>query len=145
MAGATFATFSVEKAVTGLLRIVSRLYCRPGLAASLKLALPWLIPPKCRRVVFDTLVHHISAGMLRLVMSAGGPGTSVPSGGVGAEKADVIGTGGSEWSTVLSVLEACAGARGRGEAVTFEAVCLLVHNQDLKVKITNPLVGVRDW
>lgn len=114
-------TFSVEKAATGLLRLASRLFSRPGLAIPLSRALPCLIPSHARPMVFTALAGHISAAMLRLVMAAGG-------GRAARGRA-----GGREWGAVLGVLEACAGMEGRVEAAAFQAVCLLVHNQDLKV------------
>lgn len=64
--------------------------------------------------------------MRRLVMAAGGGGEARGEWTAGRD-------GGREWGSVLSVLEACARMGGRVEADTFEAVCLLVHNQDLKV------------
>ena len=109
----------MEKAATGLLRLVSRLFCRPGVAVLLALALPWLIPPHARPVVFAPLAGHVSAAMRRLVRAVVGGGARA--------------VGRSEWSAVLYVLEACAGMGGKGEADTFEAVCLLVHSNDLKV------------
>lgn len=75
-------------------------------------------------MVFTALARHISAAMLRLVMAAGG-------GRAGRGRA-----GGREWGAVLDVLEACAGMGGRVEAAAFEAVCLLVHRQELKVTDT---------
>lgn len=121
LSGATYATFSVEKAATGLLRLASRLFSRPGLATPLSRALPCLIPSHARPMVFTALAGHVSAAMLRLVMAAGG--------GRAARGRE----GGPEWGEVLDVLEACAGMGGRVEAAAFEAVCLLVHSQDLKV------------
>lgn len=117
--GATYVTFSVEKAATGLLRLVSRLFSRPGVAINLARALPWLIPPLARPVVFASLAGHVSSAMRRLVRAAVGEGAQA--------------VGRAEWGAVLSVLEACARMGGRGEVDTFEAVCLLVHNKDLKV------------
>ncbi|CAN0448351.1 unnamed protein product, partial [Ectocarpus sp. 8 AP-2014] len=86
LAGATYATFSVEKAATGLLRIVSRLFFRPGLAAPLSRALPWLIPPHCGGggsggggggdgggpgpELFCSLAGHVSSAMRRLALTA---------------------------------------------------------------------------
>ncbi|CAM9457727.1 unnamed protein product, partial [Ectocarpus sp. 6 AP-2014] len=143
LAGATYATFSVEKAATGLLRIVSRLFFRPGLAAPLSRALPWLIPPHCGGggsgdgggpgpELFCSLAGHVSSAMRRLALTATAGGGGEAGGGE---------VGGGEWRAVLSVVEACAGVSGgRGEADTFEAVCLLVHNQDLKEIL--PVQGV---
>lgn len=119
LGGATYVTFSVEKAATGLLRLVSRLFSRPGIAIPLARALPWLIPPRARPVVFASLAGHVSSAMRRLVRAAVGEGTQT--------------VARAEWGAVLSVLEACARMGGRGEADTFEAVCLLVHSKDLKV------------
>lgn len=120
LAAATHASFSVEKAATGLLRLASRLFSRPGLALPLTRALTYVTPPHTRPVLFESLVGHVSAAMRRLVMSVGG--------GKGGGEME-----GEEWGAVLSVLEACAGTGGRSEADTFESVCLLVHNQNLKV------------
>lgn len=133
LAGASFVTFSVEKAVTGLLRIASRLYARPGLAAYLAPALHWLIPPHCQTCVFEALTGQISAGMLRLVLA--GEAGAATSTAIASESGGATDAGANQWAAVLSVLEACARVRGRGEAETFEAVCLLVHNQDLKVRV----------
>lgn len=131
LAGATHATFSVEKAATGLLRILSRLFSRPGLAAPLSLGLPWLMPPHLSPWLFESLAGHVSSAMRRLVATAlagGGGGNSDGDRGQGA-------VGAGAWRAVLSVLDACAGVSGgsRAEADAFEAVCLLVHNHDLKV------------
>ncbi len=127
LAGATYATFSVEKAATGLLRILSRLFFRPGLSTPLSPALAWVVPPHCSGRLFESLAGHVSSAMRRLVATVSGGG-----GGGGAGTGAV---GGDEWRAVLSVLGACAGVSGgRAEADAFEAVRLLVHDQDLKVR-----------
>lgn len=131
LAGATHATFSVEKAATGLLRILSRLFFRPGLAAPLSVALTWLIPPHLNPWLFESLAGHVSSALRRLVATAPAAGGGGGGGGEGGQGA----VGGGAWRAVLSGLEACASVSGgsRAEADAFEAVCLLVHNQDLKV------------
>lgn len=122
----------MEKAATGLLRILSRLFSSssPGLSARLSpaLALAWVIPPHCSGRLFGSLAGHVSSAMRRLVATVSGGGGG---GGAGAGAGAV---GGDEWRAVLSVLGACAGVSGgRAEADAFEALCLLVHNEDLKV------------
>ncbi|CAN0491219.1 unnamed protein product, partial [Laminaria digitata] len=61
LGAASYATFSVEKAATGLLRIVSRLFFRPGLSAPLSRALSWLVPPHAHPVLFESIAGHVSA------------------------------------------------------------------------------------
>ena len=136
LSGATYATFSVEKAATGLLRILFRLFFRPGLAAPLSRTLPWLIPPHLNSWLFESVAGHVSSAMRRLVATAPAGGGDGGQGAVGA----------GAWRAVMSVLEACASVSGggRAEADAFEAVCLLVHNQDLKVRQGRRETGRRE-
>lgn len=60
-------SFSVEKAITGLLRVISRMVSRPGMGVQLVDALSWLVPPHLDPSIAEVMVPHISAGILRLV------------------------------------------------------------------------------
>ena len=111
-------TFSVEKAATGLLRLAARVLSREGMAQPLAEALSWLLPPHAQQPVTRALVPHIGAGVLRIVTAHAVALSTLPP---------------SAWRPIFELLKVCAPEPGDGAAKAFEALCLLLHEPQLKV------------
>jgi hypothetical protein len=66
--GAKVVSFGVEKAATGLLRLVARVASRPGMSTQmLSEALSWLLPTYAQPEVVRFLSTHLGCGLLRIV------------------------------------------------------------------------------